>query len=100
MPHARTWVSYLIFGLVVGLPGVMDGTGDGGAVAQTEQVVEVTIKEYKFVTKQGPLRLGLPTVIKVRNSWSAQVFLSTPSKIPKRYRRRLLGYHSHPLVQY
>lgn len=67
MPHGRTWVSYLILGLVFGLPGAMDGSGDAPAVAQSEQMVEVTIKEYKFVTKQGPLRLGLPTVIKVRN---------------------------------
>lgn len=35
--------------------------------SQTEQVVEVTIKDYKFMTKQGTLRLGVPTVIKVRN---------------------------------
>jgi plastocyanin len=39
----------------------------GVSLAQSEQVVEVTIKDYKFVTKQGPLRLGVPTVIKVRN---------------------------------
>jgi hypothetical protein len=39
----------------------------GPLVAQSEQVVEVTIKDYKFVTKQGVLRLGFPTVIKVRN---------------------------------
>jgi plastocyanin len=45
----------------------MEGNGDAAVVAQSEQVVEVTIKDYKFVTKQGPLRLGLPTVIKVRN---------------------------------
>jgi hypothetical protein len=36
-------------------------------LAQSEQVVDVTIKDYRFVSKQGPLRLGLPTVIKVRN---------------------------------
>lgn len=35
--------------------------------AQSEQVVDVTIKDYRFVAKQGPLRLGFPTVIKVRN---------------------------------
>lgn len=35
--------------------------------AQSEQVVDVTIKDYKFVTKQAVLRLGFPTVIKVRN---------------------------------
>lgn len=67
MPHLRTWVPCLILGLIFGLPGVMEGNGDAAAEAQSEQVVEVTIKDYKFVTKQGPLRLGLPTVIKVRN---------------------------------
>ncbi|MBM4125910.1 MAG: hypothetical protein FJ247_00975 [Nitrospira sp.] len=56
-----------MFGLAFSVPGAMEGYGDGAAVAQSEQVVEVTIKDYKFVTKQGPLRLGLPTVIKVRN---------------------------------
>ncbi|MBH0199580.1 MAG: hypothetical protein HP497_09200 [Nitrospira sp.] len=67
MPHARTWVPCLILGLIFGLPGVMERDGDAAAEAQSEQVVEVTIKDYKFVTKQAPLRLGLPTVIKVRN---------------------------------
>jgi len=67
MPHARTWVPCLILGLVFGWPGAMESIGDAAAVAQSEQLVEVTIKDYKFVTKQGPLRLGLPTVIKVRN---------------------------------
>ena len=66
MPHARTWALCLILGLVFGWPGAMEGNG-GAAVAQSEQIVEVTIKEYKFVAKQSPLRLGLPTVIKVRN---------------------------------
>ncbi|MGA6828730.1 hypothetical protein ACO9S2_14110 [Nitrospira sp. NS4] len=35
--------------------------------SQPEQVVEVTIKDFKFVTKQGTLRLGVPTVIRVKN---------------------------------
>jgi hypothetical protein len=39
----------------------------GPVFSQSEQVVEVTIKDFKFVTKQGPLLLGLPSVIKVRN---------------------------------
>ena len=39
----------------------------GSAFSQPEQVVEVTIKDFKFVTKQGVLRLGLPSVITVRN---------------------------------
>ena len=36
--------------------------------AQPEQRIDVTIKDYAFVlTKQIPLRLGLPTVISIRN---------------------------------
>ena len=35
--------------------------------AQSEQRIEVTIKEFAFVTKQIPLRLGVPTVISIRN---------------------------------
>jgi plastocyanin len=36
--------------------------------AQPEQKVDVTIKDYAFVlTKQIPLRLGVPTVISIRN---------------------------------
>ncbi len=37
------------------------------AGAQTEQVVEVTIKDSTFLTKQGPLQLNVPTLILVRN---------------------------------
>ena len=35
--------------------------------SQSEQVVEVVIKDFTFVTKQEVLRLGLPTVIKIVN---------------------------------
>ena len=36
--------------------------------AQSEQRIEVTIKDYAFVlTKQIPLRLGVPTAIAIRN---------------------------------
>lgn len=38
------------------------------ADAQHEQVVEVTIKDYAFITKQVPLQLSTPTVILVRNA--------------------------------
>ena len=34
--------------------------------SESEQVVEVVIKNFTFLTKQGPLRLGLPTVIQDR----------------------------------
>src|SRR5579885_1413535 len=35
--------------------------------AQTVQEIDVTIKDFTFVTKQVPLRLGVPTVISIRN---------------------------------
>jgi plastocyanin len=36
--------------------------------SQSEQAVEVTIKDFTFlISKQAPLRLGLPTVIYIRN---------------------------------
>ncbi|MBH0197420.1 MAG: hypothetical protein HP494_17955 [Nitrospira sp.] len=58
-------------------------------LAQSEQVVEVTIKDLRFITKQRPLRLGLPTVIKVRNEdaerhdFSSTMFSGLPTKIEK-----------------
>jgi hypothetical protein len=61
----------------------------GLPVAQFEQVVEVTIKDYKFVTKQGVLRLGFPTVIKVRNEdaerhdFGSTMFEGIPTQIEK-----------------
>lgn len=36
--------------------------------AQPEQRIEVTIKDNTFVTKQIPLRTGVPTVIVIRNA--------------------------------
>ena len=35
--------------------------------AQSEQRIDVTIKDFTFVTKQIPLRLDVPTVISIRN---------------------------------
>ncbi|MDH4153505.1 MAG: cupredoxin domain-containing protein [Nitrospira sp.] len=58
-------------------------------VAQTEQVVDVTIKDSRFVTKQSPLRLGFPTVINVRNEdaerhdFSSTMFEGIPTQIEK-----------------
>lgn len=62
-----------------------------GAVilAQSEQVVDVTIKDFRFMTKQNPLRLGFPTVIKVRNDdaerhdFSSTMFEGIPTQIEK-----------------
>jgi plastocyanin len=59
------------------------------AQAQSEQVVEVTIKEFRFVTKQSPLRLGFPTVIKVRNEdaerhdFGSTMFEGIPTQIER-----------------
>lgn len=59
------------------------------AVPQSEQVVEVVIKDFSFVTKQGSLRLGLPTVIKVtnqdaeRHDFGSTMFEGIPTKIEK-----------------
>ncbi|MGH7218878.1 MAG: cupredoxin domain-containing protein [Nitrospiraceae bacterium] len=61
----------------------------GSVLAQSEQVVEVTIKDFKFVTKQGVLRLGFPTVIKVRNEdaerhdFGSIMFEGLPTQIEK-----------------
>jgi plastocyanin len=57
--------------------------------SQTEQVVEVTIKDFKFVSKQGVFRLGFPTVIKVRNEdaerhdFGSSMFEGLPTQIAK-----------------
>ncbi|HMS85962.1 MAG TPA: cupredoxin domain-containing protein [Nitrospira sp.] len=58
-------------------------------LAQSEQVVDVTIKDFRFVTKQSPLRLGFPTVINVRNEdaerhdFSSTMFEGIPTRIEK-----------------
>ena len=57
--------------------------------SQPEQVVEVTIKDFKFVAKQGVFRLGFPTVIKVRNEdaerhdFGSTMFEGLPTQIAK-----------------
>jgi plastocyanin len=75
-------------GMVVSMACLALGYGVGlQAEAQSEQVVEVTIKESRFVTKQSPLRLGFPTVIKVRNEdaerhdFSSTMFEGIPTQI-------------------
>jgi plastocyanin len=61
----------------------------GPVFSQSDQVVEVTIKDFKFVTKQGLLRLGSPAVIKVRNEdaerhdFGTTMFEGIPTQIEK-----------------
>lgn len=79
----------VVMSVMLGLLWVIGWAGGAVGLAQSEQVVEVTIKDYKFVTKQGPLRLGVPTVIKVRNEdaerhdFGSTMFEGLPAQIEK-----------------
>jgi plastocyanin len=78
----------------------------GPVFSQSEQVVQVVIKDFKFVTKQDVLRLGFPTVIKVRNEdaerhdFGSAMFEGLPTKIEKDgvivYGRGLGGVYLDP----
>lgn len=81
----RPWVWCLMLGLMLTV-----GWNEGEFLfAQSEQVVEVTIKDYRFVTKQATLRLGFPTVIKVRNEdaerhdFGSTMFEGLPTQVEK-----------------
>mgnify|MGYP001267335012 CR=1 FL=1 len=55
--------------------------------AQAEQRIEVTIKDFTFLTKQVPLRLGVPTVITIKNTdserhdFGSTMFDGIPTKV-------------------
>lgn len=57
------------------------------AGAQMEQRVDVTIKDFKFATTQVPLRLGVPTVITIRNddgerhNFGSSMFEGVPTQV-------------------
>jgi len=53
--------------IAIAAMGAVGIWGSAPIDSQSEQVVEVVIKNFTFVTKQGALRIGLPTVIKVTN---------------------------------
>ncbi len=81
----RPWVWCVMLGLLLTV-----GWNEGGFLfAQSEQVVEVTIKDYRFVTKQATLRLGFPAVIKVRNEdaerhdFGSTMFEGLPTQVEK-----------------
>ena len=83
---AQSWGWVLVFVVTCGFFW-WEGTGPG--VSQSEQVVEVTIRDFKFVTNQGPLKLGFPSVIKVRNEdverhdFSSTMFEGIPTQVEK-----------------
>jgi plastocyanin len=55
--------------------------------AQAEQRIDVVIKDFNFVTKQAPLRLGVPTVITIKNmdaerhDFGSVMFDGIPTKV-------------------
>lgn len=75
------------FALVV-ISGTLFGLSDGLPVqSQSEQSVEVVIKDSTFVTKQAVLRLGVPTIITLRNEdgqrhdFGSTMFEGIPTKV-------------------
>lgn len=88
MTHEQSRVQRRMLGTVLSVACLAWIYG-GILLAQSEQVVEVTIKDYRFVTKQSTLRLGFPTVIKVRNEdaerhdFSSTMFEGIPTQIEK-----------------
>ncbi len=81
-------VQWRRLGMVLTVACVAWGYGTA-LLAQSEQVVDVTIKDFRFLTKQSPLRLGLPTVINVRNEdaerhdFSSTMFEGIPTQVEK-----------------
>ena len=82
---ARKWGQVLVLAVMCGFWW----EAAGPVFSQSEQVVEVTIKDFKFVTKQAVLRLGFPTVIKVRNEdaerhdFGSTMFEGLPTQVEK-----------------
>lgn len=74
-------------GIMTAVIGIVVLGGSAPVESQPEQVVEVVIKNFTFVTKQVPLRLGMPTVIKItnedaeRHDFGSTMFEGIPTKI-------------------
>ena len=63
MRRHRSWAGWTV---LIAMPAILLW-GNAPVESQTEQVVEVVIKNFTFVTKQKALRLGAPTAIKIVN---------------------------------
>ena len=70
------------------ISGALFGLSDALPVqSQSEQSVEVVIKDSTFVTKQAVLRLGVPTIITLRNEdgqrhdFGSTMFEGIPTKV-------------------
>lgn len=85
MQRERPWMWCLVLGCATAIAWNTAGPLFG----QSEQVVEVTIKDFKFVTKQPTLRLGMATAIKVHNEdaerhdFGSTMFQGIPTQIEK-----------------
>lgn len=76
------------------------------AGGQGEQVVEVTIKDYRFITRQAPLQLNVPMLITIKNEddvrhdFGSAVFQRTMTKAESNgviaYGRGIEGVHLDP----
>lgn len=77
----RRWISAIVLAgsLAFGLLAQAD--------ALTEQLVEVTIKDFTFVTRQTPLQRNSPIVISIRNEdpvrhdFGSPVFEGSPTQV-------------------
>ena len=73
----------------VGILWALWGGADLPLWSQSEQVVDVTIKDFKFVTKQSTLRLGVATVIRIKNEdaerrdFGSTMFEGIPTQVEK-----------------
>lgn len=74
---------------VLGVTWALWGGADLPLWSQSEQVVDVTIKDFKFVTKQSTLRLGVATVIRIKNEdaerhdFGSTMFEGIPTQVEK-----------------
>ncbi len=88
MTHEQSRMQWPLLGTILSIMCLAWVYG-GILLAESEQAVDVTIKDYKFVTKQSTLRLGFPTVIRVRNEdaerhdFSSTMFEGIPTQVEK-----------------
>jgi plastocyanin len=82
-------IRVIVVALMVLARGLFDLWLGMPAESQSEQVVNVVIKDFTFITKQGTLRLGLPAVITIHNEdgerhdFGSTMFEGIPTKIEK-----------------
>ena len=75
------WIGGAVLAVGIAVSGFLQ------AGAQTEQRVDVTIKDFKFATTQVPVRLGVPIVITIRNDdgerhdFGSSMFEGVPTQV-------------------